>query len=142
MLAFCSNKDFFKSPFIQRWLEKNGVCCYHGDSMAMTPETTFLTTFQTMESVLTAVHTEHLFTKWLSQFPIVNTMKHCNGQRGKLSSIPLYHTLKLVLYKKIPLSKSFNTLFRVSWETMHNLALHCIRVSFTLRFTQCGPTQC
>ena len=56
MLAFCSNKEFFKSPFIQQWLEKCGVCCYHGDSMAMTPETTFLTTFQTMESVLTAVH--------------------------------------------------------------------------------------
>lgn len=60
MLAFCSNKGFFKSPFILQRLEKSGVCCYHGDSMAMTPETTFLTTFQTMESVLTGVHTEHL----------------------------------------------------------------------------------
>lgn len=60
MLAFCSNKEFFKSPFIQQRLEKSGVGCCHGDSMAVTPETTFLTTFQTTESVLTAVHTEHL----------------------------------------------------------------------------------
>lgn len=63
MLAFCSNKDFFKSPFIQQWLEKSGVCCYHGDCMAVTPETTFLTTFQTMESVLTAVRTQNTFYK-------------------------------------------------------------------------------
>lgn len=69
MLAFCSNKGFFKSPFILQWLEESGVCCYHGDSMAVTPETTFLTTFQTMESVLTGVHTEHLYKVSLSQIP-------------------------------------------------------------------------
>lgn len=77
MLAFCSNKDFFKSPFIWQRLEESGVCCYHGDSMAVTPETTFLSTFQTMESVPTAVH-RHTFTKCFSQLPTFNTMKHCN----------------------------------------------------------------
>lgn len=59
-LLFVQIKSFSKAPFIQQRLEKSGVGCYHGDSMAVTPETTFLTTFQTMESVLTAVHTEHL----------------------------------------------------------------------------------
>lgn len=80
MLAFCSNKDFFKSPFIQQRREESGVCCCHGDSMAVTPETTFLSTFQTMESVLTAVHT-HTFTKCFSQSPTANTMKHCDEQK-------------------------------------------------------------
>lgn len=102
MLAFCSNKDFIKSPFIQQRLEKSGVCCYHGDSMAVTPETTFLSTFQTMETVLTAVHT-HTFTMCVSQLPTVNTIKHCNEQRGKLSSISLYHTLCLMLDWKVNL---------------------------------------
>ena len=120
-LAFCSNKDFFKSPFIQPWLRKSGVCCCHGDSMAATPETTFLSTFLTMESVLTAVHTEHLLTKCLSQFPIVNTMEHCNGPRGKLSAVPLYHTL----YGYCSKSKSESRV-----------------ISFTLWYIQHGPTQC
>lgn len=65
MLAFCSNKDFFKSPFIQQRLEESGVCCYHGDRMAMTPETTFLSTFQTMECSDSCPHT-HLYKVCLS----------------------------------------------------------------------------
>lgn len=36
--------------------------------------------------------TQNTFTKCLSQFPIVNTKGHCNGQRGKLGSILLHHT--------------------------------------------------
>ena len=102
MLAFCSNKDFFKSPFILRWLEKSGVCCYHGDSMAVTPETTFLTMFQTMESVLTAVHT-HTFTKCLSLLPTVPTMEDCDEQLGKLSSISPYQSFWFISEWKVPL---------------------------------------
>lgn len=62
MLAFCSNKDFFKSPFILQRLEESGVCCYHGDRMAVTPETTFLSTFQTMKCSDSCPHTHtHLY---------------------------------------------------------------------------------
>lgn len=92
MLAFCSNKDFFKSPFIQPWLEKSGVCCYYGDSMAVTPETTFLTTFQTMESRLTAVYTEHLH-KISLNFQLLIQWSIVMNNGGILSSISLYHAL-------------------------------------------------
>lgn len=89
---FCSNKDFFKRPFIQRWLEKSGVCCYHGDSMAVTPETIFLTTFQTTQSVLTAVHTVHLY-KLSLNYQLVIQWSIVMHNFGKLSSIsPLSHT--------------------------------------------------
>lgn len=54
---FVQIKTFSKAPLFEQGLEKSGVCCYYGDSMAMTPETTFLTTFQTMKSDLTAVST-------------------------------------------------------------------------------------
>lgn len=63
---FCSNKDVFKRPFIHQRLKKSGVCCYHGNGRAVTPETSFLTTSQTAESALTAVHTEHLYKVFLS----------------------------------------------------------------------------
>lgn len=45
--------------------------------------------------------TQNTFTKCLSQFPIVNTMELCNEQRGKLSSISLFHALCLMLDWKI-----------------------------------------
>lgn len=52
MLAFFVQiKTFSKGPLFSNGCRKSGVCCYHGDSMAMTPETTFLTTFQTVECV-------------------------------------------------------------------------------------------
>lgn len=37
--------------------------------------------------------TQNTFTKCVSQFPIVNTMEHCNEQRRELSSISLYQTV-------------------------------------------------
>lgn len=118
MLAFfCSNKDFFKRPFIQRWLEKSGVCCYHGDSMAVTPETIFLTTFQTTQSVLTAVHTVHLY-KLSLNYQLVIQWSIVMHNFGKLSSIsPLSHTLWLMLDGEC-------TLFNMSRETMHNTGMY------------------
>lgn len=59
------------------------MCCYRGDGMAVTPETTFLTTFRTMESLLTGVHTEHLY-KVSPSVSTANTVEYCNEQRGKL----------------------------------------------------------
>lgn len=63
LLVFCccSNKDFFKRPFIRQRLKESGVWCYHGDSMALTPETFLLTTSQTTASALTAFHIKHLY---------------------------------------------------------------------------------
>lgn len=63
---FCSNKDFFKSPFIHQRLKESGVWCCHSDGMAVTPETFLLTTFQTTESVQKAFCTQLLYKVALS----------------------------------------------------------------------------
>lgn len=84
--------------------------------MAVTPETTFLSTFQTMECSDSCPHT-HTFTKCVSQLQIITTIKHCDEQQGKLSSISLDQTLCLRLDWKVNVLSDFNMTFKTKHDT-------------------------